>query len=198
MTTLRPTEIRLRAVWLGIVPDRAAGLASEPREAVDVTFEGFAGEAHAGLTRPACSRLKRQYPVGAEVRNARQISIVSVEELSRIAAALGLDALDPRWLGASMMVEGAPDFTRVPPSSRLIFEGGVGLVVDMENAPCRLPAEVIEAARPGHGRRFAPAARGKRGVTAWVERPGRITLGEEARLHVPPLDVYAPLARDGS
>ena len=193
MSILRPTGIYVRVVWLGVVNDRAKGLASAAREEVEATFEGFAGEAHGGLTRAACSRLKLQYPVGTEVRNSRQISIVSAEELAEIAAALDLDTLDPRWLGASMVVEGAPQFTRIPPSSRLVFEGGAGLVVDMENAPCRLPAEEIEAAHPGHGRRFPAHARGKRGVMAWVERPGRIALGESARLHVPPLAPYEPL-----
>jgi len=194
MSVLRPTGIMMRITWLGVVRDRAEGLASEAVESVEVTFEGFAGEAHAGLTRRSCARTKHQYPRGALIRNVRQISIVSAEELAEIAAGLDLDALDPRWLGASMVVEGAPEFTRVPPSSRLVFEGGVGLVVDMENAPCRLPAEAIEAARPGHGNRFPAIARGKRGVTAWVERPGRIALGEVARLHVPPALPYAPLA----
>ncbi|MBO6884878.1 MAG: MOSC domain-containing protein [Marivita sp.] len=195
MSILRPTDIYMRVVWLGVVHDREQGLASDPIEAVEVTFEGFAGESHGGLTRASCSRLKLQYPVGTQVRNSRQISIVSAEELAEIAAALELDALDPRWLGASMVVEGAPQFTRIPPSSRLVFEGGTGLVVDMENAPCRLPAEEIEAARPGHGRHFPALARGKRGITAWVERPGRIALGESARLHVPPLAPYEPLLK---
>jgi hypothetical protein len=75
---------------------------------VDVTFERFAGDAHGGLTRSACSRLKLQHPIGGEVRNSRQVGIVSAEEVAEIAAALDLDAPDPRWLGASMVAEGAP------------------------------------------------------------------------------------------
>jgi hypothetical protein len=194
MSVLKPTDIWVRVVWLGLVRDRSAGLASAPMEALDATFEGFPGEAHGGLTRPACVRTKLQYPVGAEIRNVRQLTIVSAEEMAEIAAALDLEALDPRWLGASMVVEGAPEFTRIPPSSRLVFESGAGLAIDMENAPCKHPAEAIEAAHPGHGLRFPDVARGKRGVTAWVERPGRIEIGGKARLHVPPLAPYAPLA----
>ena len=38
---------------------------------------------------------------------------------------------------------------------------------------------------PGHGKAFKPAAHGRRGVTAWVEREGPLTLGDELRLHVP-------------
>ena len=149
MPILTPTRLSGRVVWLGRVRDRAAGLVSEPTDQVEAGFDGFAGEAHGGLTRPACSRVKLQYPRGTEIRNSRQIAIVSAEELAGIAAALGLEALDPAWLGSSMVVEGIPDFTRIPPSSRLIFERGAGLVVDMENAPCRLPAEAIERRHPG-------------------------------------------------
>lgn len=190
MPLLRPTDVWLRVVWLGIVRDRGRGLASEPIEEVEAGFDGFPGEAHGGLTRPACTRTKLQYPVGAEIRNVRQITIVSAEELAEIAAALGLKALRPEWLGASMVVEGAPAFTRIPPSSRLVFESGAGLVIDMENAPCRHPAEAIEAAHPGHGSEFPVHARGKRGVTAWVERPGPIAIGSNARLHAPSPSLY--------
>ena len=192
MPVLMPTPLTGRVVWLGHVRDRAAGLTSEEVAQVSAGFDGFDGEAHGGRTRPACSRVKRQYPRGAEIRNSRQISIVSAEELDEIAAAMGLATLDPRWLGASMVVAGLPRFTHVPPSSRLIFDGGTGLVVDMENAPCKLPAAVIEDHHPGLGRSFARHARGRRGVVAWVERPGPIARGDRFRLHVPPQRLYAP------
>jgi hypothetical protein len=55
----------------------------------------------------------------------------------------------------------------------------------MQNRPCRFPAKTIESARPGHGKRFKEVAEGRRGVTAWVERPGVLRLGEGLRLHVP-------------
>lgn len=192
MPILTPTALAGRVVWLGRVPDRAAGLASEPVARVEAGFDGIAGEAHGGLTRPSCSRVKLQYPRGTEIRNTRQIAIVSAEELAEIAVAMGLDALEPAWLGASMVVEGLPAFTRIPPSSRLIFDGGTGLVVDMENAPCRLPAAEIERHHPGKGRNFAKHAAGRRGVTAWVERPGAIGLGERLMLHIPPQRLYEP------
>ena len=110
-----------------------------------------------------------------------------------IAAAMGLPAVQPEWLGANLVVEGLPDLTRLPPSSRLIFAGGASLVVDMENAPCQFPAREIEREHPGHGAAFRRAARHRRGVTAWVEREGRITLSDALRLHVPPQRPYPPL-----
>ena len=94
--------------------------------------------------------------------------------------------------GASLVIEGLPDFTHLPPSSRLQFADGSTLVVDMENRPCHLPAKPINAAHPGAGDRFKAAAKGRRGVTAWVEREGRIALGEAVRLHVPDQRPWAP------
>lgn len=133
-----------------------------------------------------------QYPKGTEIRNTRQVSILSSEELAAVAAEMGIPELRPEWLGASLVLEGIPEFTMVPPSSRLIFSSGAALAVDMENGPCRFPAEVIEGQHPGKGMRFVKAAEGRRGVTAWVERPGRIALGDAVRLHIPPQRLYAP------
>jgi hypothetical protein len=192
MPILSPTRITGRATWLGHVADREAGLVSAPLEAVEATWEGFPGEAHGGLTRPSCSRVTAQYPKGTEIRNTRQVSILSAEELAAVAAEMGIPEIRPEWVGASLIVEGIPEFTMVPPSSRLVFVSGASLVVDMENGPCRFPAEVIESYHPGKGMGFIEAARGRRGVTAWVERPGRIARGDAVRLHVPPQRLYAP------
>lgn len=186
MPILTPTDFTAEIVWLGVVPDREAGLVSTPLEAVEATWEGFAGECHGGLTRPSCSRVTSQYAKGTEIRNVRQLSVLSDEELAAIAATIGLEVLPPHWVGANLVLRGIEGFTDVPPSSRLISDGGVSLTVDMENAPCQLPARVIEDLAPGHGKGFKAAARGRRGVTAWVERPGTLRLGERMRLHVPP------------
>lgn len=192
MPILSPTRIRGRVAWLGHVGDRATSLVSAPLEAVEAGWDGFPGEAHGGLTRASCIRVSAQYPVGTEIRNTRQISILSVEEMAEIAAEMDIPAVKPEWVGASLMLEGIPELTMLPPSSRLLFESGAALVVDMENGPCRFPAEVIEAQHPGKGMRFVTAARGRRGVTGWVERPGRIALGDAVRLHIPPQRLYAP------
>ena len=187
MAALRETGITGRIAWLGAVADRAAALASAPARAMRLGFAGPAGEAHGGRERPSCSRVLALYERDTPIRNARQLSVVSAEELREIAAAMALDALDPAWLGATMVVEGIPDFSHVPPSSRLQFgpQGAPAIVVDMENRPCTLPGPVIERARPGHGRLFKPAAAGRRGVTASVEREGPVAVGDPVRLFVP-------------
>jgi MOSC domain-containing protein YiiM len=132
-----------------------------------------------------------QHPRGTPIRNVRQLSILGSADLDAIAATLELEDLNPAWLGATIVLEGLPDFTHLPPSSRLQGPDGTTLVVDMENRPCNLPAPVIEAAAPGHGAAFKTAAKGRRGVTAWVEREGVIHLGDAMRLHLPDQPAWA-------
>ncbi|TAG10507.1 MAG: MOSC domain-containing protein [Rhodobacterales bacterium] len=187
MPALVPTSYSARVVWLGYqpVPVEKLVITSEPLREMPLSFAGLAGEVHAGLTRPSCSRGLKQFPRGTEIRNVRQLCVVSAEEMAEVAKTLGLEAMDYAWVGASLVLEGIPDLTHLPPSSRLQGPDGVTLVVDMENLPCQEPAVTIEQARPGMGKGFKAAAKDKRGVTAWVEREGVLRLGDEVRLHVP-------------
>lgn len=185
MPALIPTDFTAKVTYLGAVTDRDAALESSEQAEIAAKFSGFDAEAHSGLTRSSDSRVLSQYERGTEIRNTRQFSIVSAEELGLIATEMGLEVFDPRWVGASIVVEGIPDFTLIPPSSRLQFESGATLTVDLENRPCLLPAPVIENARPGFGKAFKPAAKNRRGVTAWVEREGLIRKGDSLRLHIP-------------
>ena len=193
MPALLPTDFRATITYLGLVPDRDVSLRSSARDEVWASFAGVEGEDHGGLTRPSCSRVVSQHPRGTTIRNVRQFSILSAEELAEVAAAIGVETLDPAWVGASMIVKGLPDFTHLPPSSRLQTEAGTTLVVDMENRPCHLPAKVIDEDAPGHGKAFKAAAKGKRGVTAWVEREGPLRVGDVLTLHVPDQPVWAHL-----
>lgn len=193
MPALKPTSFAATITWLGHVPSRDASLRAEPTGAVDVTLDGFPGEDHGGPTRPSCVRVKTQYARGTIIRNVRQLTILSAEELAATAAAMGLEAIDPAWVGASMIVEGIPDFTHVPPSSRLMSDSGVGLAIDMENRPCVLPGREIEQEAEGFGALYKPAAKGRRGVTAWVEHGGHLAVGDVLTLHVPDQPVWPHL-----
>lgn len=193
MPALKPTEFHATVQWIGLVPTNPVGIASAPANALELGFEGPVGDNHSGLTRPSCSRVTSQHPKGTEIANERQLSVVSAEELAAIAGEMGLDAIDPVWVGATLVVEGIPDFTHVPPSSRLQGPDGVTIVIDMENRPCHLPAREIEAVHPGKGKAFKTAAKHRRGVTAWVARPGALRVGDVLRLHVPDQPVWAHL-----
>jgi len=182
---LVPSKIRGRIEALLINRDRNKTLSSERITSVDVSYSGFAGEAHGGLTRPSCSRVKLQYDPGTRIRNTRQITVLAEEELAQIAVNMGIGHLEPEWIGANLVLSGIPGLTLLPPAGRLIFDSGVSIVVDMENGPCKFAGENIDQHFPGFGERFAKAAQHLRGVTAWVECEGELTPGMEARLHIP-------------
>ena len=193
MAELRPTDFTAQITWLGMVPQDRADIRSVPLETATLTYAGIEGDYHSGLTRASCVRVKRQHPQGTDIRNTRQFSILSAEELGHIARDMGLDmALDPALVGATMVISGIPDFTHLPPSSRLQAESGATLVVDMENRPCTLPARPIESRRSGFGAKFKSAAAGRRGVTAWVEREGELRLGQTVTLHIPDQRPWSP------
>lgn len=193
MPALKPTDYTAEIVWLGVVDDRPNSLRASAVQTMGLGFGGLDGEEHAGRTRPSCSRVISQHPRGTEIANTRQVSIIAQEELADIAAAIDMPDLSPAYLGASIMLRGLPDFTHLPPSSRLQGPDGVTLVIDMHNRPCHLPAKEIDDDAPGHGKAFKSAAEGKRGVTAWVERPGTLELGQTLRLHIPDQRAWAHL-----
>ncbi|MEX0328170.1 MAG: sulfurase [Ruegeria sp.] len=191
MPVLRETEFVAEVVWLGHVPF-GQSLRAQSVDSLALDFSGDSGARHEGVNRASCVRVKNLYPVGTEIRNVRQLSILSAEEMSIIASELGLESLDPAFLGASIVLKGIPDFTHVPPSSRLQIADGLTLTIDMENRPCVLPGREIEADIPGHGAVFKPAAKGRRGVTAWVERPGSVSLSDRMALYVPDQRGWTP------
>lgn len=191
MPALAATQQSGEIVWLGRV-DPAGGLRSAQVDTLTLTYAGADGEAHSGLTRASCVRVKSLWSQGTEIRNVRQLSVMSQEQIDEIATACGLDDLDPALLGCSIVVRGISDFTHVPPSSRLQGADGTTIVVDMVNLPCVLPGREIEQAHPTHGAAFKAAAKGKRGVTAWVEHEGVLRVGDTLRLHVPDQRSWRP------
>jgi len=185
MPVLSPTNLTAVVTFLGINTD-AKDLSTTPIDEANVSYGGFEGDIHYGLTRKSCTRIKIQYPVGTEIRNTRQISAISQEEVETIKTMMQIDELDPTWIGANLLLSGIHDFSKIPPSSRLIAENGTSMVVDMENAPCRFPGDIIDKFKPGKGRNFAKCAMGKRGVTLWVEKEGKLKVGDTLHLHIPP------------
>ena len=194
MPALIPTKYSGTITWLGHQPDPVENqiIRAVPVDEMALDFAGFTGESHAGLTRPSCGRVLAQYPRHTEIRNVRQLCVVSAEEMAAVAAELGLTEWDHAWVGASVVISGIPDFTHIPPSSRLQVASGATLTVDMENHPCIEPAKTIELVHPGHGKAFKAAATGWRGITAWVEREGVLRLGDVVTLHIPAQRLWAP------
>ena len=168
------------------------GIVSTSKDNVRITWAGFEGDLHAGVTMPSGSRQK-QFPRGTDIRNTRQVSILSEEELAEIAAELGLERVEAEWIGANLLLSGIPDLTRLPPGTRLYFSDGVSIVVEEENFPCAIAARSVQEQvtdQPHIESQFIKAAMHKRGVVAWVERPGNIRPGDEVGVSVPEQYVY--------
>lgn len=159
-------------------------------ERVRVLFDGFEGERHSGAVKPSDVRFRRLYPVGTPIRNTRQVSLLSLEELTALASDMDLPVLEPEWLGANLVVSGIPDLTLLPPSTRLLFASGAALVVDNQNMPCAYPAKVVESHHAGAGARFVRAAKDRRGLVGWVEKEGEIAVGDAIAVHLPPKRIY--------
>ena len=175
--------------------DRQAGLEKSSTNSLTLRFDGIEGDCHSGLTRKADIRTIRQYPRDTPIRNVRQLTLLSVEELADIAGVMEIPQVRPEWVGANVVTSGIPDLTLLPPSSRLQFPSGTTIVVDMDNEPCRYPAEIIEKNNPEQKVGFVKAAKHKRGITAWVEREGDIALTDEIAIWIPPQRLYGTGAR---
>jgi MOSC domain-containing protein YiiM len=180
---------RVRAVL--VAPDQDA-IEAQRQPAITLTMAGVEGDRHAGVTMLSGGRTPA-YPRGTEIRNSRQVSLVSVEELGEVAAAMRVPAIEPEWLGANVLLDGIPSLSILPPSTRLFFESGAVLVVEGENGPCTIAGAVIQAAYPevdGLTQLFPKEAIHKRGIVAWVERPGAIAQGDSVRAEIPVLAPY--------
>jgi MOSC domain len=169
---------------------RDDGFDKQQRQNLSLKFSGPEGDCHTGLTRQSDSRTLLTYKRNTPIRNVRQLTMISVEEMADVAKAMGLDSINASWLGANVVTSGIPDFTMLPPSTRLQFSSGATVVVDMENMPCRQVNDEISKTHPEQGPKFVKAATHKRGLTVWVEREGDIKIGDTISLFIPPQRIY--------
>lgn len=175
------------AILKSILIADGADFVSRPIPSAELVYGGIAGDLHAGLIRPACSRAP-WHPRETEIANTRQLSLVSVEECAEVAGVLDLPELSPALLGANLVVEGLPDFSAIAPATRLQFPSGATIFITEENGPCIQPGHKLAKA---HGRRdlvfnFVRAAVHRRGLLGLVERQGPITAGEAFRVILSP------------
>lgn len=163
-------------------------------EALELSFEGIAGDFHGGTTRRSGGR-EPWYPRGTEMRNERQLSIVASDELSIVAERMEIPEVKPEWIGANLLLSGIPQLSMLPAGTLLFFQNGVTLKVDAQNGPCRVAGRSIaeNAKMPDHeagALLFPKVAKRLRGLVAWVEKPGRITAGETLTARIPEQWVY--------
>ena len=145
---------------------------------VKVTWEGFAGDNHEGPTRSADVRVK-WFPRGVPIRNTRQVSLVSTEELALIAGALELPQVLAAWLGANLELAGIPRLTELPPGTRLFFPEDATLVVEGENDAVHRAGQGHPCPPPGAREARQPLREGR------VEEARAGGLGGAPRHHPP-------------
>jgi MOSC domain len=190
LSVVEKTKIMGRVEQLLSAANRFDGFEKQQRQTISLLFSGPVGDCHTGETRLSDSRTLLTYKRNTVIRNVRQMTLISAEEMAEVATKMQLPEMNAAWLGANILTSGIPDLTLLPPSSRLQFPSGATLVIDMENMPCRQVASVIEKLYPEKGAQFVKAATHKRGLTAWVECEGDIHVGDAIKVFIPPQRTY--------
>lgn len=161
-------------------------------EALELGFEGVPGDRHRGFEREAGAR-EPWYPRGTAMRNERQLSLVSPDELAAVAEGMGIDDLSPRWIGANLLISGVPRLSMLPAGTLMFFENGATVKIDGQNAPCRYAGAAIAKRYPdrdGLALAFPKVARRLRGLVGWVEKPGSVRAGEAVKVRIPEQWIY--------
>lgn len=183
---------KLEARALAVLTPTGEGFQTKPIKALDVSFEGIDGDSHAGWTRKSDARTP-WHKRGLDIRNVRQISMVSVEDLAAISEKLEVPTVAAAWLGANIVVQGIPNFSFLPAGTTLLFDGDCVLRVEEQNAPCRYAGKAVQERYPeseGIETGFSKIARGLRGIVASVDRPGTIRAGVVFKATLPKQWIY--------
>jgi hypothetical protein len=188
----RTLEARVIALLATAGTAGARSFRTSPVDSLDLGFDGIAGDRHGGLTRRSGAR-EPWYAKGTEIRNERQLSLLCPQELAAIAAGMGVERVEPEWLGGNIVLAGIPRLTLLPPRSLLMVDGGATIRIDGLNLPCRAAGRAVQAEypdRPNLDLAFVSAARDRRGLVGFVERPGRIAVGDRLVVRVPEQRLY--------
>jgi hypothetical protein len=182
-------EIRTAARCVALLVPSDVFPESRRVDEIALDLGGVPGSRHHGFTRKAGPR-EPWYARGMEMRSARQLTIVSVEELPMIAKAMNAASIEPEWIGANVVLEGIPRLSWLPSGTRLFFAEAT-IVVEAQNAPCRISGKSVarhvdpDGKTPGLALEFPKKAQGLRGLVASVERAGTVRVGEEISVKVP-------------
>ncbi len=153
------------------------------------TNEGMIGDRHFGVMMLSNSRTP-EFPRGTVIRNRRQVSLVSQEELLAIARELEVEEIKPEWLAANLLISGIDHFSLLPIGARLFFDGGLVLFNDGKNLPCKIPAKIIQNQYEHVAdiqQKFISTSIHRRGLVAWVEHPSQLAAGVTCTVELPPV-----------
>ncbi len=180
-------EVRVAGLFVGQFDQ----VRSVSADRLEFDYDGIVGDRHYGPTKKVSVRDKPLQKVegGPRMRNNRQYSALSQEELGEISRILGY-TVTPEAIGANIVFTGCPQLTLVEWQSVIFFESGVALRVHRDNWPCRIAGGSVQADYPDELDRldvkFVAAANGRRGIVGWVEHPGFVHIDEVARIEAMP------------
>lgn len=141
--------------WIGVRPARQENLVVVP--SVDATITGLSGDRFSGGTKAK-----------------RQITLIQQEHLEAIMSILGLEALDPGLVRRNIVVSGI----NLQALKDQHFKIGEAVLYGTGNCPpC---SRMEENLGPGG----YCAMRGHGGITAYVDQPGKISVGDSVTLEV--------------
>ncbi|MEE9374955.1 MAG: molybdenum cofactor sulfurase [Rhizobiaceae bacterium] len=184
--TIHPMQ-KIKGRVKGLYQAQGRNFVTAPVDEMQLTYDGIPGDFHGGATRNSGGR-EPWYARETEMRNERQLSLLAPDELTLVAQRLDIPELKPEWIGGNLLLEGIENLTMLPPRTLLFFENGVTIKIDGDNAPCRPSGRSIAEQFEGRDDielEFVKQAQQLRGLVAWVEKPGVISIGEsfEARVH---------------
>lgn len=186
--------IKLKGKVVNVSAGGNDDLSKDRQEQIEITFDGITGDHHAGPSRVAYSGEREAK--GTVLRNDRQWSGISIEELNEISERLDLaEPLTASTVGANLCVTGIPDFSLLPRGTRIKFPSGAALTIEEYNPPCIDMGNEIalkhttNAGEPVIARNWLKPAAGRRGVVGVIDVPGVIQVGDDITVEVfePPL-----------
>ena len=187
-------EVKVLGVYSSVHPDQKYKgedyFVTEQKEHLDFTLEGIRGDRHFGHETKSGGRGTTLYQKGTTVRNNRQWSAISPEEVDEIARNLDVGkGLTPELLGINLLLAGINGLSKLPPMTYMVFSPyhdfqpgrpeDVTLVVYGQAMPCIIAGRALvkPLGDTSLEQRFPKAALGQRGTTGWVEHGGIIRSG---------------------
>lgn len=196
------TTAKILGTYISVHSDKAYKgddyFVTKPVEKLEFTTEGIFGDRHFGYEVSSGGRFQTLYQRGSIVRNNRQWSAISTNELEEIGKNLGIEEkLTAELLGINLLIEGIDKLSLLKPMTYIALsqcanfkpkrnEDAV-LVVYAEAIPCKIAGKALvepfgDTSLEG---RFMRAANFKRGTTGWVEKGGIVMPGYYAHILTP-------------
>lgn len=170
--------------------DGPAYLQSTTVDRLSCDIEGLRGDRHYGHALQSGGRQKRLYKRDTAIRNTRQWTAISTDELSAVQQNLTLSQkLLPNHIGFNCQIDGLGPITQLPPLTHLVFSAqsvftpgradDVVWVVYAEVLPCKIAGSAVadQFQQPALATAFPKAAMGLRGCTGYVDKGGTIKNG---------------------